>query len=154
MTTADFSDIISGIETSEGLRTLNILSGSLAQDRIVELNLSDNALGDRGILACQEYLARAQSLERISFCVNGLSAEAMEMVATSLLYRGADVPTTLTKIHFSDNMSGRWAPILLYHAIYGCPHLCRVALSFVTHTYIHTCAQTHSAAVALPWERF
>ena len=43
---ADLSDFIAGRETSIGLEVLNIISTALSKTKLVELDLSENALGE------------------------------------------------------------------------------------------------------------
>lgn len=58
ITTADLSDIIAGRPEDEALRTLKIICDSLVDTNLVELNLSDNALGSKGIHACMTVLVK------------------------------------------------------------------------------------------------
>lgn len=53
---ADLSDIIAGRPEEEALAALNIICGSLASAQLQKLNLSDNALGEKGIRACASAL--------------------------------------------------------------------------------------------------
>ena len=55
---ADLSDIIAGRPEEEALKTLKIVCDSLAAVNLVELNLSDNALGSKGIYACMTVLTK------------------------------------------------------------------------------------------------
>lgn len=54
----DISDIIAGRPEDEALQTLEIISESLSSctDQLVELNVSDNALGVKGVNACRKLL--------------------------------------------------------------------------------------------------
>lgn len=52
LTHADISDIIAGRPEKEVLGALEIISKSLAKAKLKLLDLSDNALGQKGILAC------------------------------------------------------------------------------------------------------
>ena len=56
--TADISDIIAGRPEDEALRTLTIISGALKKFDLVELNVSDNAMGAKGCLACKDILTK------------------------------------------------------------------------------------------------
>ena len=49
---ADISDIIAGRPEKEVLGALEIIGQSLAKAKLRSLDLSDNALGQKGILAC------------------------------------------------------------------------------------------------------
>ena len=50
---ADVSDIIAGRPEKEALAALQIISEGLAKAGLTRLDLSDNALGEKGVLACQ-----------------------------------------------------------------------------------------------------
>lgn len=56
VTVADVSDIIAGRPEDEALRTLNIICSSLKKFDLVEVNLSDNALGAKGVEECKTVL--------------------------------------------------------------------------------------------------
>ena len=56
VTVADISDIIAGRPEDEALRTLNIICSSLKKFELIEVNLSDNALGAKGVEACIDVL--------------------------------------------------------------------------------------------------
>jgi Ran GTPase-activating protein (RanGAP) involved in mRNA processing and transport len=104
---ADLSDIIAGRETSIGLNVLSTISEALSQSpHLVEVDLSENALGPRGVAACRPLLSSVESLKRLTFNNDGLSAEAMNEIRDLLLFRGPDTPTVLDKLHFWNNMSG------------------------------------------------
>lgn len=102
----DMSDIIAGREEAIGLRVYEVLSAVLKNKRLQGLDLSDNALGPKGVAACREMLERQEDLERLSLCRNGVSAEALHTIADLLLYRGEGEPTKLTKLHLFNNMCG------------------------------------------------
>ena len=50
--------------------------------------MSENALGSKGVLACEPLLQPRPSLQRLFFCNNGMSAEACALIAELLLARG------------------------------------------------------------------
>ena len=56
VTIADISDIIAGRPEDEALRTLNIICASLKKFSLTEVNLSDNALGAKGVEVCKDVL--------------------------------------------------------------------------------------------------
>ena len=58
LTHADISDIIAGRPEKEVLGALQIISQSLAQATLKALDLSDNALGQKGIIACTKAFAQ------------------------------------------------------------------------------------------------
>ena len=57
LTHADISDIIAGRPEKEVLGALQIISQSLAKAKLKVLDLSDNALGQKGIIACTQAFA-------------------------------------------------------------------------------------------------
>jgi Ran GTPase-activating protein 1 len=105
---ADLSDIIAGRLTEEGLQVLRIICDAFVDSVLVDVNLSDNAIGQQGIGACKSALSK-KSLEKLSLCNNGLSQETMAQVA-DILTSDEDgtgcIASNLTKIHFYNNMSG------------------------------------------------
>jgi Ran GTPase-activating protein 1 len=99
---ADISDIIAGRAEEDALLTLKTICDSILGDKLIELNVSDNALGSKGVTACKSLFTR-KSLKRLYACNNGLSADACVLVAELLLESGCPELTTL---HFYNNMSG------------------------------------------------
>ena len=72
---ADISDIIAGRAEEDALLTLKTICDSILGDKLIELNVSDNALGSKGVTACKSLFTR-KSLKRLYACNNGLSADA------------------------------------------------------------------------------
>lgn len=110
ITIADLSDIIASRMEDEGLQVLQTICDAFKYSKLVEVDLSDNAMGSKGIKACCTVLSgQAGSLERLSLCNNGLSGTSMQEVADILSGEDEDdynVCERLTKIHFFNNMSG------------------------------------------------
>lgn len=84
---AILSDIIAGRPEAEGLRVYEVLGAALKDKHLVEIDLSDNAVGPKGVQACRELLTSQESLERLYFCNCGISAEAAVSISELLLYR-------------------------------------------------------------------
>ncbi|KAL3756859.1 hypothetical protein ACHAWU_005121 [Discostella pseudostelligera] len=105
---ADLSDIIAGRMTEEAILVLKSICDAFANSNLIEVDLSENAIGGQGIGAC-ETVVTLKSLERLSFCNNGLSGETMKTVA-DWLTRDNDgsgcIAGNLTKLHIYNNMSG------------------------------------------------
>lgn len=57
--TADISDVIASRPEEEALQALRVLCAALKRFHLVEVNLSDNALGEKGIDACKDVLMGA-----------------------------------------------------------------------------------------------
>lgn len=105
---ADLSDIIASRLTEEGLQVLETMCSAFAESKLVDLNLSENAIGEQGIGACKTALSRP-TLERLALCNNGLSQSTMGQVA-DILTADEDgtgcIASKMTKLHFFNNMSG------------------------------------------------
>jgi hypothetical protein len=105
----NLTDIIAGRKTTEeSLQVLKTFCDSFAESNLVDVNLSDNGIGEQGIGACKIVLNK-KSLERLALCNNGLSLETMSQVA-DILTRDEDgtgcIARNMTKILFFNNMSG------------------------------------------------
>mmetsp|Transcript_37492 Transcript_37492/g.87423 ORF Transcript_37492/g.87423 Transcript_37492/m.87423 type:complete len:427 (-) Transcript_37492:119-1399(-) len=102
---ADLADVIAGRMEVEGLMVLKALCDAVGKHReLVEVDLSDNAMGLKGIAACTSALEDQRgTIQRLSMCNDGLSGESMNEVANILCQAK---PSPLTKIHFFNNMSG------------------------------------------------
>lgn len=98
----DISDIIAGRHEDEALKVLEVLCNAFNGHNLVEVNVSDNALGRKGVIACQNIL-QGKNLQKLYFCNNGLSAEASELITEILLNNGCP---PLEVLHFYNNMSG------------------------------------------------
>ena len=69
---AKLDDIIASRSEDEGLEVLRTISSAFQNSRLVEVDLSDNALGLKGLTACEVLLLKMKdSLHRLSFCNNG-----------------------------------------------------------------------------------
>lgn len=96
---ADISDIIAGRPEAEVLAVLRSVAAALKGCELASLNISDNALGEKGVRACGNAMSsqaglRAIYLENIGCSVNACAA-VNELVACS----------TLEKVHLFNNMS-------------------------------------------------
>ncbi|GIL87980.1 hypothetical protein Vretimale_6356 [Volvox reticuliferus] len=99
---ADISDVIAGRPEDEALDVLRVLSLALSgAPRLTALNLSDNALGEKGIRACEAVLAGKAALESLSLQNVGLSVHACRATAELLTD-----PSRLRRLHLFNNMSG------------------------------------------------
>lgn len=116
---ADISDIIAGRPEDEALRTMSIISNSLQKFPLVELNVSDNAMGAKGIEACRGVLLN-EHLQRLYVCNDGLSAEACRLLADILLTGSSSVPK-LTVLHCYNNMAGDGGAVAFGDIVTACP---------------------------------
>eukprot|EP00557_Chaetoceros_sp_GSL56_P002364 CAMPEP_0176487738 /NCGR_PEP_ID=MMETSP0200_2-20121128/6305_1 /TAXON_ID=947934 /ORGANISM="Chaetoceros sp., Strain GSL56" /LENGTH=519 /DNA_ID=CAMNT_0017884613 /DNA_START=94 /DNA_END=1653 /DNA_ORIENTATION=- len=135
--TAILSDIIASQPEAEGLQVLSILTGifqnTSGTGTLKHVDLSDNAMGSKGVTACQEVIggkAVRNSLESLKLCNNGLSEDTMEEVACLLTATAGEdndeddidhnnldeetnangsrscIAQNLKLLHFYNNMSG------------------------------------------------
>mmetsp|Transcript_17682 Transcript_17682/g.24941 ORF Transcript_17682/g.24941 Transcript_17682/m.24941 type:complete len:474 (+) Transcript_17682:43-1464(+) len=116
----DMSDVIASRMEDEGLAVLRTFSDTFLQIdgeednncKLVAVDLSDNAMGSKGVSACMSVIGRqGGTLEELSLCNNGLSEASMSEVAdiltdTSNSSDGFNIAQKLTKLHFFNNMSG------------------------------------------------
>ncbi len=84
---AILADIIAGRPEAEGLRVYEVLAAALRDKHLTEIDLSDNAVGPKGVHACRELLTNQEHLEKLYFCNCGISKEAAASIAELLLYR-------------------------------------------------------------------
>ena len=116
---ADISDIIAGRAEELALQVLRVISNSLARFELTEVNVSDNAMGAKGVTACQEIL-KGKKIQKLYVCNDGLSAEASELLADILLN---DVPAPLLLFHFYNNMGGNGSGVAVSRIITACQQL-------------------------------
>jgi Ran GTPase-activating protein 1 len=76
----DMSDIIASKPEQVALETLQIVCDAFTTCPLKEVNVSDNALGEKGIGPCRGVLENQPALERLFICNNGMSAYAASVV--------------------------------------------------------------------------
>jgi hypothetical protein len=81
---ADISDIIAGRPTDEALKTLHIICSSLKKFNLVMVNVSDNALGPKGIEACRGVLT-SSSLEVMMVIIVMMKMMMMTMIMMMMM---------------------------------------------------------------------
>lgn len=131
--TLNMSDVIAGRMETEGLKVLqtfsDVFTDKCGSYGLVSLDISDNAMGSKGIDACRNMLVtHAGSLEELSLCNNGLSEITMMEVADILTTSSEHIEpiaSRLTKLHFYNNMSGDG----------GCRAFQRIACNFTDRLY-------------------
>ena len=106
---AIIADIIASQMEAEALNVLTTISNAFQESRLEEVDLSDNAMGTKGVVACKTVLSGPsviKTLQRLKLCNNGLSQYTMDEVAV-LLTEGESscIAKNLTQIHFFNNMS-------------------------------------------------
>eukprot|EP00557_Chaetoceros_sp_GSL56_P009338 CAMPEP_0176500660 /NCGR_PEP_ID=MMETSP0200_2-20121128/13701_1 /TAXON_ID=947934 /ORGANISM="Chaetoceros sp., Strain GSL56" /LENGTH=1341 /DNA_ID=CAMNT_0017899405 /DNA_START=60 /DNA_END=4085 /DNA_ORIENTATION=- len=103
ITELDLSDIIASQSEDDGLSTMKVLSDAFRESNLSIVDLSDNAMGNKGISSCISVLSLS-SLECLQLCNNGLSGSSMDLIADILIE--SDACSHLKKLHFFHNMSG------------------------------------------------
>lgn len=115
---ADMSDIIAGRPEEEALKALEIISEALAEAELDSLDLSDNALGEKGIRACAAVIQKQKNLKHIAFQNVGCSEFGCAAVNELLVHCG-----NLRSIHLLNNMSGDSGAMSIAKIIERCPLL-------------------------------
>ncbi|KAJ4833774.1 hypothetical protein Tsubulata_012651 [Turnera subulata] len=97
----DLSDFVAGREEEEALEVMNIFSAALEGAVLKNLNLSNNALGEKGVRAFEALLKSQSGLEELRLINNGISEEAAQAVSEL-------IPSTekLKVLQFHNNMTG------------------------------------------------
>ena len=97
---ADLSDIIAGQHEDTAQEVLLHLCTSLKEHPLEEINLSDNALGLRGVKACTNAFINQKHLQRVYFNNNGLD----ELSAQAIVDLVMPVKDTVTTFHIYRNL--------------------------------------------------
>lgn len=97
----DLADTIAGRPEVEALKAMEIMCEGLSVCKLKEVDLSDNAFGEKGVRACAKLLQSQSTLEGISFLNNGISEQAARAISELLAS-----PATLKKYHLDKNMTG------------------------------------------------
>lgn len=97
----DLSDFIAGRPEAEALEVMNIFSAALEGSILRSLNLSNNALGEKGVRAFGALLRSQSCLEQLYLMNDGISEEAAQAVCEL-------IPSTekLRVLKFHNNMTG------------------------------------------------
>nr|XP_027096779.1 RAN GTPase-activating protein 1-like [Coffea arabica]XP_027115672.1 RAN GTPase-activating protein 1-like [Coffea arabica] len=101
LTEIDLSDFIAGRPETEALEVMTIFSSALEGSNLRYLNLSNNALGEKGVRAFAGLLKSQHNLEELYLMNDGISEEAARAVCEL-------IPSTdrLRVLHFHNNMTG------------------------------------------------
>lgn len=114
----DVSDIVAGRPEDEALEVMRIFSSALEGCVLDYLNLSDNALGEKGVRAFGQLLKSQNSLEELYLMNDGISEEAAKAL-TEL------IPSTekIKVLHFHNNMTGDEGAISIAELLKSSPLL-------------------------------
>lgn len=114
----DLSDFVAGRPEVEALEVMNIFSSALDGSVLSSLNLSDNALGEKGVRAFGTLLKSLSSLEELYLMNDGISKEAAQAVSEL-------IPSTekLRVLHFHNNMTGDEGAVAISEVVKRSPLL-------------------------------
>ncbi|XP_022857982.1 RAN GTPase-activating protein 2-like isoform X2 [Olea europaea var. sylvestris] len=114
----DLSDFVAGRPEAEALDVMNIFSAALEGSHLMCLNLSDNALGEKGVRAFGKLLQSQTRLEKLYLMNNGISEEAARAVCEL-------VPSSenLRVLQFHNNMTGDEGAVAISEILRRCPLL-------------------------------
>ncbi|ESQ41941.1 hypothetical protein EUTSA_v10013175mg [Eutrema salsugineum] len=114
----DLSDFVAGRPEVEALEVMNIFSNALQGSVLSSLNLSENALGEKGVRAFGTLLKSQSSLEELYLMNDGISKEAAQAVSEL-------IPSTekLRVLHFHNNMTGDKGAVAIAEVVKRSPLL-------------------------------
>jgi len=101
LTEVDLSDFIAGRSEEDALKVMNIFSSALEGCVLRYLDLSNNAMGEKGVRAFTSLLRSQKNLEELYLMNDGISEEAARAVCEL-------IPSTekLRVLQFHNNMTG------------------------------------------------
>eukprot|EP01091_Cochliopodium_minus_P011274 TRINITY_DN3150_c0_g1_i1.p1 TRINITY_DN3150_c0_g1~~TRINITY_DN3150_c0_g1_i1.p1 ORF type:complete len:403 (-),score=167.68 TRINITY_DN3150_c0_g1_i1:96-1304(-) len=99
----DISDIIAGKPKDEANKILKVICDSLQDNNnIVDVDISDNALGEKGIESCESLLSKTETIETLILNNDGLSPAAAKRLKEIMLK--GEKKINLKKLHFFNNL--------------------------------------------------
>ena len=101
----NLEDCIAGRRTEEGLKVTELLAQAFESSDLIDINLSDNAMGPRGLLRVKPLFDNSH-LQRLFLSNCGLSTESMEMLRDSIVADDCRIAQSLTHIVLDKNMIG------------------------------------------------
>ncbi|XP_010255957.1 PREDICTED: RAN GTPase-activating protein 2 [Nelumbo nucifera] len=118
LTDVDLSDFVAGRPEAEALEVMKIFSSALEGCVLKSLNLSNNAMGEKGVRAFEALLKSQNYLEELYLMNDGISKEAAQAVSEL-------IPSTekLRVLHFHNNMTGDEGAIAISEVIKHSPAL-------------------------------
>ncbi|XP_047070492.1 RAN GTPase-activating protein 2-like [Lolium rigidum] len=118
LTEVDISDFVAGRPEDEALDVMRIFSKALQGSVLRYLNISDNALGEKGVRAFEELLKSQYSLEELYAMNDGISEEAAKALSDL-------IPSTekLKVLHFHNNMTGDEGALSIADMVKRSPNL-------------------------------
>ncbi|KAJ4896461.1 RAN GTPase-activating protein 1 [Raphanus sativus] len=118
LTEVDLSDFVAGRPEAEALEVMNMFSSALEGSKLRSLNLSDNALGEKGIRAFGSLIKSQHDLEELYLMNDGISEDAARAVRELL-------PSTdkIRVLQFHNNMTGDEGAVAIAEIVKQCPSL-------------------------------
>ncbi|MFS7888883.1 putative WPP domain, leucine-rich repeat domain superfamily, WPP domain superfamily [Helianthus anomalus] len=118
LTEVDLSDIVSRRPEPEAIGVMQMFSSALEGAQLSALNLSNNALGEKGVRAFGALLKSQGNLVELSFMNAGISHEAAKAVCEL-------IPSTskLKILQFHHNMMGDEGAMAISQLVKGSPNL-------------------------------
>ncbi|WZZ51651.1 hypothetical protein YC2023_051758 [Brassica napus] len=118
LTEVDLSDFVAGRPEAEALQVMNMFSSALEGSKLRFLDLSDNALGEKGIRAFASLIKSQRDLEELYLMNDGISEDAARAVRDLL-------PSTakIRVLQFHNNMSGDEGAAAIADIVKNCPSL-------------------------------
>ncbi|KAJ3705216.1 hypothetical protein LUZ61_008921 [Rhynchospora tenuis] len=114
----DLSDFVAGRPEEEALEVMKIFSLALEGSVLRYLNLSDNAMGEKGVRAFEALLRSQEQLEELYLMNDGISEEAAKALSEL-------IPSTdkLKVLHFHNNMTGDEGAVAISEVVKKSPLL-------------------------------
>ncbi|CAN6291935.1 unnamed protein product [Urochloa humidicola] len=118
LTEVDISDFVAGRPEDEALDVMRIFSKALEGSVLRYLNISDNALGEKGVRAFSELLKSQKNLEELYVMNDGISEDAAKALSEL-------IPSTekLKVLHFHNNMTGDEGAVYVAEMVKRSPNL-------------------------------
>lgn len=118
LTEVDLSDFIAGRSEGDALEVMNIFSAALEGCDLRYLDLSNNAMGEKGVRAFGSLLRSQKNLEELYLMNDGISEEAARAVREL-------IPSTdkLRILQFHNNMTGDEGAVAISEIVKGSPAL-------------------------------
>jgi Ran GTPase-activating protein (RanGAP) involved in mRNA processing and transport len=117
-----FADIIAGLMTDEGLSVTEGLARTFAKAPLVDIDLSDNAMGPRGLSRIESMIVNAP-LQRLYLSNCGLSSESMELLHTWFTADNNRIASGMKELVVDRNMLGTDGAKVMGDIIGHCPKL-------------------------------
>ncbi|KAJ0255009.1 RAN GTPase-activating protein 1 [Hirschfeldia incana] len=118
LTEVDLSDFVAGRPEAEALEVMSMFSSALEGSKLRCLDLSDNALGEKGIRAFASLIESQRDLEELYLMNDGISEDAAKAVREML-------PSTarIKVLQFHNNMTGDEGAVAIAEIVKKCPSL-------------------------------